>query len=467
MKDLLYIQTGLTLSAETASETALSVSIATSSDEPFLSERGQYIFSDSAEGETLIFALGKTRDTNAFRCLGGDVIKRLQATKTEDAFVDFPADMTTDEIGAFLEGMLLGAFNFERYKSEKSAAPVTVTIELKYAALLAEKQGLCDAVNMARDWAHEPAAVINPHTLTDRAEALAKEFGLGFRVLTDMELRDMGAGAIVAVGQGSKTPSRMIILSYPGKKQTDPIVLVGKAITFDSGGYSIKPTDSMVGMKYDKCGAMAVLGTIRAAAVLGLDTPIVAIICAAENMLSEKSYRPDDILTSLSGKTIEIISTDAEGRLVLADGLTYAQREYKPKAIVDLATLTGGVMIALGTVRAGLLSNDDALAIDLFGAGERSDEKLWRLPLDDEYRELIKGKDADIKNSGGRNASTITGGMFLKEFVPDEVPWAHIDIAAVADNKDGLAYSAPGATGFGVRLLIDWLQNASNDENEE
>ena len=277
-------------------------------------------------------------------------------------------------------------------------------------------------------------------------------------MIDDVALSAMGAGAIVAVGQGSKTPSKMIVIEYGGDGSENPVVLVGKAITFDSGGYSIKPSDSMVGMKYDKCGAMAVLGTLRAAAELKLSTPLVGIICAAENMLSRNSYRPDDILISLSGKSIEVISTDAEGRLVLADGLTYAQREYKPKAIVDLATLTGGCVVAYGNVRAGVVSNNDDLFNALYDSGERTWERIWRLPHDDDYAKLIKGKDGDIKNSGGRKASPVTGGMFLKEFVADEMPWAHLDIAGVAEIEDGTDYAIPGATGFGVRLLINWLE---------
>lgn len=455
MTDYLTIETGLTLTAKAADSAALVITLDLSDTNPFLSERGAYLMNE----KKLVFGSGKKRTLSEVRNLGGDVVRRLVKSKIDDAAIEFPAGMTDSEIGAFLEGLLLGAFAFERYKGEKTAGTLRVSVNPKFAALVAEKNALCAAVNMARDWAHEPASVVNPLTLVERAEALAGRYGLEIKVMTDEELRAMGAGAIVAVGQGSKTPSRLITLTYKGNRKDDPVVLVGKAITFDSGGYSIKPTDSMVGMKYDKCGAMAVLGTLRAAAELKIDQPIVGVICSAENMLSRDSYRPDDILTSLSGKTIEVISTDAEGRLVLADGLTYAQRTFKPKAMVDLATLTGGVFVALGRVRAGLMSNRDELADALFAAGERTDERLWRMPLDEEYRELIKGKDADIKNSGGRGASTIVGGMFLKEFVSDDVPWAHLDIAAVADSSDGNPICQPGGTGFGVRLLVDWIRS--------
>jgi leucyl aminopeptidase len=358
-----------------------------------------------------------------------------------------------------LEGLLLGSFSFDKYKKKEDPVDSVIYLDPSEEILLQTCKTVCDAVNMAREWAHEPAAIINPQTLSERAQKFAKQFGLNCKILDDKQLTEMGAGAIVAVGQGSKTPSRMIILEYKGTEKEKPVVLVGKALTFDSGGYSIKPGDSMVGMKYDKCGAMAVLGVLRAASQLKIATPIIGIICAAENMLSQNSYRPDDILISLSGKSIEVISTDAEGRLVLADGLTYAQQNFSPQAIIDLATLTGGCAVAYGHVRAGVLTNNQSLYRELFESGERTWERIWQLPNDEDYAKLIKGKDADIKNSGGRLASPVTGGMFLKEFVSDEVPWAHLDIAGVADLDEGTDYSVPGATGFGVRLLIDWLSN--------
>jgi leucyl aminopeptidase len=253
----------------------------------------------------------------------------------------------------------------------------------------------------------------------------------------------------------------MIIVKYAGEgaaPETKPVVLVGKAITFDTGGYSLKQVDSIKGMKYDKMGGLTVLATMAAASQLKLKTPLVGIICAAENMVSAESYRPDDILTSLSGKTIEIVTTDAEGRLVLADGLTYAQRNFQPRAIIDLATLTGGVIMALGKLRAGLMSNNDALAQALFKAGEETFERLWQMPLDDEYLEATKGDDADLKNSGGREAHVIMGGIFLKQFIENDTPWAHLDIAGTADTAKDLPYTPKGATGFGVRLLLNYLR---------
>jgi leucyl aminopeptidase len=214
----------------------------------------------------------------------------------------------------------------------------------------------------------------------------------------------------------------------------------------------------MPDMKFDKSGAMAVLGILRAAAQLKLETPVTGVICAAENMPDGGSYRPDDILHSLSGKTIEIKSTDAEGRLVLSDGLTYAQQNLDPRCIIDYATLTGACVVALGHVRAGCMCTDDGMFNELFASGEKTQERIWRMPSDEEYLERLKSTEADIKNSGGREGGSCVAGMFLKSFIDEGLPWAHLDIAGTAYNHDGSAYFAPGATGFGVRLTIDWLK---------
>ncbi len=366
-------------------------------------------------------------------------------------------------VRSLIEGILLGSFRFDKHKSNipvrnpitiglKSPDPDGVRTALAYAI------PVTDAQNLARAWGHEPPNVINPLTLADRCRTLAADLGLTCTVLDDQQLEALGAGAIVAVGKASETPSRLIILEYAGTQPSEnPVVVVGKAITFDTGGYTIKTRDGMVGMKYDKCGAMAVIGLMQAAAHLKLATPLVGVIAAAENMIAGNAYRPNDIITTLSGQTVEIISADAEGRMVLADALTYACRNFQPRALIDLATLTGGVGVALGEVRAGMMSNNDALAEALALAGERTYERLWRLPLDEEYLELIKGDDSDFKNSGGAKASAIIGGMFLKQFVDSQVPWAHVDIASVAFPEKAGPYRPKGASGFGVRLLVDFL----------
>jgi leucyl aminopeptidase len=280
-------------------------------------------------------------------------------------------------------------------------------------------------------------------------------------VFDETQLAEMGAGGLLSVGKGSASQPRLIVMEYTGKggqPDAKPVVLVGKAITFDTGGYSMKDVTGIQGMKYDKCGGVTVAAVMQAVAELQLDLPVVGIIAAAENMVSADAYRPDDILTMLSGKTVEIISTDAEGRLVLADALHYAQQNYQPRAIIDLATLTGGIVTALGRVRAGIMANNDDLVEQLTQAGEQTHERLWRMPLDDDYLKAIKGDDADLKNSGGREGHPIMGGIFLKQFVSDDVPWAHLDIAGVADTPKDMPYSRKGATGFGVRLLVKYLE---------
>lgn len=367
---------------------------------------------------------------------------------------------------ALAEGLLLGAFTFSAYKSEREdkESALSLLIDGKTGPILEELERIvrkveivAEAVNLTREWSHEPPNVINPVTLAERVQTLAGEVGLKCTALDDKQLAELGAGAMVAVGKGSHTPARLIILEHAGTAGGQPVALVGKALTMDTGGYSIKTTEGIVGMKYDKSGGMAVIGAMMAVARLGLKTPVVGVIAAAENMISSAAYRPDDILKAMNGKTIEIISTDAEGRLVLADALTYTERTFKPRAMIDIATLTGAVVIALGSVRAGVLSTNDELAEALYQAGERTYERVWRLPLDEEYFEQIKGDDGDIKNSGGRKAGSIIGGMFLKQFVTEETPWAHIDMAGVMGAERDLPYCPKGGMGFGVRLFLEYL----------
>jgi leucyl aminopeptidase len=417
-----------------------------------------------------IVSLGPREKINLeiYRRAGGALAKWITKNKVSEAAIEtdsFSGDgLARDQIAfALAEGLLLGSFRFDQHKSKKDEpSPATVYfLDESLQPTLEQAAIICEATNLARAWAHEPANVINPVSLAARVQELAADVGLKCTILDDKQLAELGAGAIVAVGKGSATPSRLIVLEYQPltKNEAPPVALVGKAITFDTGGYSIKSTDGMVGMKYDKCGALAVLGAIVAAARLQLDTPVVAVLAAAENMISEVSYRPNDILKTLSGKTVEIISTDAEGRLVLCDALAYAQQQFKPRAMIDLATLTGGVVVALGSTRAGILSNNDALSAALFNVGEQVHERLWRLPLDDDYFELLKSEDADFRNSSGvRKAHPIVGGIFLKQFVNDETPWAHLDIAGVSDWDKEMPYCPKGASGFGVRLLVEYLR---------
>ena len=429
----------------------------------------------TVNGKTLL-SLGAQKKISAemIRRAGGGLAKWLVKNNVTEAGLElgplFRLGLQTSiAVNALVEGILLGAFTFVNHKTveeKKKDTALSLLVDGAAGAGESEIEGFiqkatitAEAVNLAREWSHEPPNVINPVTLAERVQKVAAEVGLKCTVLDDEQLDAMGAGAIVAVGKGSSTPSRLIILEHAGKAGGKPVALVGKALTMDTGGYSLKPSDSIVNMKYDKSGGMAVIATLVAAARLGLATSVVGVIAAAENMISCGAYRPDDILKALNGKTIEIISTDAEGRLVLADALTYTERTFAPRAMIDIATLTGAVVIALGSVRAGVLSTDDGLAEALSAAGERTYERIWRLPLDEEYFEQIKGDDSDIKNSGGRKAGSIIGGMFLKQFVTDATPWAHVDMAGMMDAEKEAPYSPKGGMGYGVRLFLDYLSS--------
>jgi len=379
---------------------------------------------------------------------------------------------------AVVTGMLLAAFDYREYKGtarkdDPDEAPVrseTITIlstDAAFPALKASAQRgqlIADAQNFARTIASRPGNDINPPQLARVIQAAAKELGLGCRVIDEKKMKKLGMGGILAVGGGSvSTPPRLIVLEHrgraiKGKAKTGPLLLVGKAITFDTGGISIKQAEKMGRMIYDKCGGMAVLGAMCAIAKLKLPIHVVGILSSAENHVSDKAYRPGDILRMFNGVTVEVTNTDAEGRLVLGDALAWGIKAYKPAACIDLATLTGGVVTALGKTMAGVMSNNDDLVTELTKCGEGTGEKIWRLPLGPELREQIKSDHADIVNSAGREAHPLQGGAFLSYFIPadNSVPWAHLDIAGVADTEKELPYYAKGATGWGVRLLLEW-----------
>lgn len=452
MEDIFDIKTEFEIKDSAAPEGEVVFHIA---DEPsaLLRDAGDMTVNTDGGKTNVTVYTGGAKAKDRWRKTGGRIASWIKSKCPASAALD----LSGAEERETLVGLFLGAYEFSRYKkpADKHAGALEVKADEN---AFNEVKTICAAANMTRDWAHEPACVINPWTLSDRCAAFAKKYGLKCTVLDDKQLSEMGAGAIVAVGQGSKTPSRMIILEYAGSGEGKPVALVGKSLTFDAGGYSLKPPASMKGMKYDKCGAMAVLGILRAAAELKLKTPLVGVICAAENMVSDKSYRVDDIVTSLSGKTIEITNTDAEGRLVLADGLTYVQRNYSPRCVLNYCTLTGACVVAFGRVRAGVMCTDDALFDALNTSAEQTHELIWRLPDDSDYLENLKSHEADLANSGGREGGLCAAGLFLKSFIDEGMPWAHFDIAGMADSDKGSPYLVPGATGFGVRLTVDWLR---------
>lgn len=380
-----------------------------------------------------------------------------------------------DTARALVEGVLLGLYQFKEYKTKNNGnggKPLTAcTLLAGTAAELgnakkgaSHAEAISRAVCLARDLVNRPSNIATPGHLARAAKSIAALHNIACTVLDVQQAEKLGMGAFCSVARGSEEPARFIVLDYKPhtKKPAPAIVLIGKAITFDSGGISIKPSQGMEEMKTDMAGGAAVLGAMQAAAALKLPVHVVGIVPATENMPSGHAFKPGDIIKALSGKTIEIISTDAEGRLILADSLTYAQR-YKPAAIIDLATLTGACIIALGHAASGLMSTDEKLTKKIQAAAETTGEKVWLLPLYEEYSEQLKSDVADLKNTGGRPAGAITAGCFLKEFA-GTIPWAHIDIAGTAWAARPLPSIPKGASGVGVRLLVELLEQWVDSE---
>jgi leucyl aminopeptidase len=369
-------------------------------------------------------------------------------------------------IQAAVEGIGLGAYRFDAYKKPnpddvrlaKATVLVSARTDAKAAKAAAKTGGvLVDAVTLARDLVNTPAGDMVPEELAKRAQAMAKESGLTCKIWTEAQLANGGFGGILGVGKGSVHPPRMIELSYKGGGNAKPIGLVGKGITFDSGGLSLKDASQMEWMKADMAGAASIVATMQAIAQLKPKVNVVAAIPCSENLPSGSAQRPGDVIRHRGGTTSEVLNTDAEGRLVLADAIAYLN-EKKPQAIVDTATLTGACMVALGTDIAGAFSNDDIVAQELVTAGTEVGEPIWQMPLWKDYRQLIDSKVADIKNTGKRYGGAITAAWFLAEFAGD-TPWVHLDIAGPAFQEGAHDLGPVGATGFPVRALVRWVQD--------
>ncbi|WP_236199471.1 leucyl aminopeptidase [Pseudomonas pseudonitroreducens] len=418
----------------------------------------------------LLVGAGKERELSdrAYRKLVSAVLNNLKNLGGADAVLalgDLAVKGRTAHGKARLQVETLadGTYVFDRFKSQKAEAP-----KLKKITLLADKadaaaveqgakeaQAIANGMALTRDLGNLPPNLCHPTFLGEQAKALGKEYkGLKVEVLDEKKLRELGMGSFLAVAQGSDQPPRLIVLQYNGAKKKDeaPHVLVGKGITFDTGGISLKPGLGMDEMKFDMCGAASVFGTFRAVLELQLPINLVGVMACAENMPSGGATRPGDIVTTMSGQTVEILNTDAEGRLVLCDALTYVER-FKPQSVVDIATLTGACIVALGSNTSGLMGNNDALIKQLLKAGEVADDRAWQLPLFDEYQEQLDSPFADIANIGGPKAGTITAGCFLSRFAK-KFHWAHLDIAGTAWISGG---KDKGATGRPVPLLTQYL----------
>ncbi|RLC57953.1 MAG: leucyl aminopeptidase [Chloroflexota bacterium] len=375
-----------------------------------------------------------------------------------------------DAAQAVVEGTILASYHFRQHKTEPDEDERPDVEMVTLVEFSAEKvpvvergaragQSVAEAVSMTRDLVNQPANYATPTALAEVAQKLAVDFGLRCRVLDREQMAELGMGALLGVAQGSEQPPKFIILEHnAGRDDLDTIVLVGKGITFDSGGINIKPGEHMAAMKSDMAGAAAVMGALRAAAALDIPLHVVGLMPATENLPSGRAIKPGDVLKSLSGLTIEVINTDAEGRLILADALAYAQR-YQPQAVVDVATLTGACVVALGEITTGLMGTDPDLVARIKAASEKTAEKVWELPLFEEYGEQLKSDVADVKNVGGRPAGAITAAFFLSKFAKG-MPWAHLDIAGKAlSDKERNPYTPKGATGVGVRLFVQLLRD--------
>lgn len=362
-----------------------------------------------------------------------------------------------------IEGIFLGNYSFNKYKKEKKKKKLEVIVLYQNQNLIkkiiSEAARLIEAVIFTKDLVNEPAISLTPKSFFQRTKNELNKEGIKVTALTKAEMQKKKMNSILAVGNGSENSPYLIKIHYkPKQKPKQKIALVGKGVTYDTGGYSIKPTNGMYEMKADMAGAAAVVGTILAAAKSNLPIELLGFIPAVENMISGKAYRPGDIIKSYSGKTIDVKDTDAEGRIVLADALTYAC-ESKPGQMIDFATLTGAVAVALGVYRAGMFTNVQELSDKLIESGEKTYELLWQLPFGKEYEKLIKSDLADVSNLGPRWGGAITAGKFLEHFVDEKIPWVHIDLAGPALSHDLNNYSKKYNTGFGVRLMYDYLKN--------
>jgi leucyl aminopeptidase len=372
-----------------------------------------------------------------------------------------------DRVVGLVEGVLLGTYKFDRYLNEDSkkahpAEEVTIVTDLAPAAV---KDGIrigsatSEATILARDLVTEPAGVMTPTEMAKRASAVARAKGITIKVLEKKDLERLGMGAFLAVNAGSSEPPKLIHLIYrPKGKAKKRIALVGKGITFDSGGLNLKPTGFMETMKCDMSGAAAVLAAVSALAELDAKVEVHGFMAMTENMIGGRAYKPGDVLKTMRGKTVEVTNTDAEGRLVLIDALAYAQT-HKPDAIIDLATLTGACVVALGPLAAGVMGNDPRLVETLCATGAEVGEKLWPMPLYDEYLEIMSSDVADLRNSGERWGGALTAGLFLQEFVDEKTPWAHMDIAGPAFQEKETPMARKGGTGAGVRTLVRYISS--------
>ncbi len=423
-------------------------------------KKNLFVFDVNSKKKITLISIKKNIKISDVENLGAEFYKKINYGKNSEYFIisDSAVNKVDNFLGHFLHGLKLKSYEFKKYKTKKDTRSISINIignknipsnqnKLRFKALE-------EGTFYARDLVSEPGNILHPDEYAKRLSLLKKD-GLKINIYDEKKLKKLGMFSLLGVGQGSVRGSYLVTMEWNGAKNSSkPLAFVGKGVCFDTGGYSLKPAKFMEDMTYDMAGSATVVGLMKNFALRKAKINAVGVVGLVENMVSGNAQRPGDIVKSYSGKTIEILNTDAEGRLVLADALTFTEKKFKPKFIVDLATLTGAIIVSLGSEYAGLFSNDDKLSQQIFNAGEKVQEKVWRMPLHKNYDKLMNSKNADVQNInyvGG--AGSTTAAQFLQRFILNNTPWAHLDIAGMAFSKYGGALNSGGATGFGVRLL--------------
>ena len=422
-------------------------------------------FDINSKRKIILVSLKKNATNSEVENLGADCYKIIKELKKSNFFInsDTATNKSKNFVGHFLHGIKLKSYLFEKYKSKKTNKDIVLNIFGKNIPTIndqAKFNAIEEGTFYARDLVSEPGNVLHPDEYAKRINSL-KKFGLKINVYDEKKLKKLGMNTLLGVGQGSIRGSYLVTMEWNGlKNKSRPLAFVGKGVCFDTGGISLKPAKFMEDMTYDMAGSAVVVGLMKNLALRKAKVNAVGVVGLVENMPGGNAQRPGDIVKSYSGKTVEILNTDAEGRLVLADAITYTEKKFKPRFIIDLATLTGAIIVSLGSEYAGLFSNDDKLSKQLIEAGKNVEEKVWRMPLNKNYDKLIDSKNADMQNInyvGG--AGSTTAAQFLQRFILNKTPWAHLDIAGMAFSKYGGALNSGGATGYGVRLLNKLIED--------
>ena len=424
------------------------------------------VFELSSKKKIILVSLKNNILSSDLENLGAEFFARINSGKKSEYFINLDSlnSKYKNLVGHFLHGIKLKSYEFNKYKSKKQIRHITLNVVGNKNKFLNAKnlrfKALEEGTFFARDLVSEPGNILHPDEYAKRLKSLKKN-GLKVIIYDKKKLKKLGMNALLGVGQGSVRGSYLVTIEWKGlKNNSKPLAFIGKGVCFDTGGYSLKPAKFMEDMTYDMAGSAAVVGLMKSLALRKAKINAVGVVGLVENMVSGNAQRPGDIVKSFSGKTIEILNTDAEGRLVLADAITYTEKKFNPRFMIDLATLTGAIIVSLGSEYAGLFSNNDKLSKELINSGNKVQEKLWRMPLNKNFDKLINSKNADMQNInyvGG--AGSTTAAQFLQRFILNKTPWAHLDIAGMAFSKYGGALNSGGATGYGVRLLNQLIED--------